>query len=153
MFTDITLIDYGRPLVERAKARKIVGPYHWAPAKPGDGRGFYQSADYLECDARGSTFALRLEYASAFLPAYSRNISHQGYACDDAGTYLIPIVARLPHDRGFLAGWTMGKGMPANLEGHIWRDAEDAARDAHEIANRDAEREREYQENLSDDES
>lgn len=43
MFTEITLIDYARPLVKRLASRKVCGPYKWRPTqRPGNGRGFYQ---------------------------------------------------------------------------------------------------------------
>lgn len=133
----ITMIDYTRPLAERAKARKSVGPYMWAPdnrALPNgrnkrfEGRGFYQANKGLRMDARGSTFELRLDYA--------RN--HLGYQRRGTGPFTHDlvlgeydgIVARLPHGRGFLAGYTLGNGMCASLGGHIWTDIEDAARAA-----------------------
>lgn len=126
--TPITMIDYTRPLELRAAARKSVGPYSWTPVDrrwahwrnlPPTGRGFYQSSEGLWMDERGSTFELRLEFAGA---CYT---SEQDQRFD-------AIIARLPNGRGFLAGWTMGAGMAAALDGRIWdteRDAERAAID------------------------
>jgi len=152
MFTRITMIDYFRPLAERAKARKSVGPYTWSPSKPGNGRGFYQSSNGLRMDPRGSTIDLRLDYANTHLPYSRRYGGVQGFYCDEFGdTMLVPIIARLPHGRGFLAGWTMGKGMCAALDSYIWSDIADAARAAFDMAEADAEREQEYQAEHSDD--
>lgn len=148
MFSDIVLIDYRRSLAARRDARKSCGPYRWTPARPGSGRSFYQfSKGGLRMDPAGSTFDLRLEEANDLLPSGSRLRRVNGYYCDEfQDCTIIPIVARLPRSRGFLAGWTMGAGMLASLDATIWETAEEAARAAHDEAERDAEREREYQE-------
>lgn len=137
----ITMIDYTRPLAERAKARKSVGPYTWTPTQRGKpngrnepfaGRGFYQSSKGLSVDARGSTFDLRLDYARNHLGYQRRGtgpFSHEMISGEYDG-----IVARLPHGRGFLAGYTLGNGMCASLDGHIWDAIEDAARYAIDMA-------------------
>lgn len=147
MFTEIKMIAYDRPLSQRVQSRRICGPYSWRPTKaPNVGRGFYQAGDGLACDPRGSTFDLRLEPANEHLPSYSRAGRILGYWCDQEGygdTYK-PIIARLPRGRGFLAGWTMGEGMCAALDSHIWPDAREAALAAHDLAETDAEHEREY---------
>lgn len=136
----VTMIDYGRPLTERAKARKSCGPYTWAPSGPHKGvhpgRGFYQASKGLAMDARGSTFELRLDYANTHAPYQRRGSGPFTSECDCEYT---AIVARLPHGRGYLAGWTMGAGMLASLDGHIWRDIEDAAKAAIDEARRAAE--------------
>lgn len=145
MFQQITMIDYGRPLADRLKARRYCGPYRWAPAKPGSGRGFYSGPSALDMDARGSSFRLRIEDANDHIRDRRNQI--RGYYCDsDCIDTLQPIIARLPRGRGFLAGWTMGAGMCASLEGDIYPDAESAAGAAHDVAEYAAEREREYQE-------
>ncbi len=143
MFSEITMIDYRRPLAARREARKHVGPYRWRPAKPGTGRGFYQASGGLYMDRHGSPLYLRIEEANDHLRG-SRLSQTTGYYADPFGDgdTLQPIIARLPHGRGFLAGWTMGRGMCAALGGHIWSDPEEAARAAHDMADRDAERER-----------
>lgn len=140
MFTEITMINYTRPPAERAKARKFCGPYKWRPSQPGKGRGFYQSSQYLEMDGPGSSFALRLDYANTHAPGYSYS-RPTGYFCDQHGDdKLTPIIARLPRGRGFLAGWTMGRGMCAALAPDIYHDIEDAALAAYNEAENDAER-------------
>lgn len=150
MFTDIVMIDYRRPISERAKSRKVCGPYHWSPrdASKSSGFGFYQSSNKLAMDRHGSIADLRLEPANDHLDRYSRLWSIDGYYCDAdcMGETLQPIVARLAHGRGFLAGWTMGKGMCASLMTAIYDDARDAAMAAHDDAEQCAEREIEREE-------
>lgn len=138
IFKEITMLDYQRPLAERAKSRKVVGPYLWRPSEPGSGRGFYRGRG-LYCDRTGSGFDLRLEEAN-------KHIRHDaiGYYVDSfQDETLQPIIARLPHSRGFLAGWTMGPNMCATLGPDIYPDAESAAWAAHSTAEHDAEQERE----------
>jgi len=144
MFKEIVLVDYRRPLAERAKARKSTGPYRWRPSQPGKGRGFYQASNSLSMDRAGSSFDLRLEPAGDHLRG-SRLAYINGYFCDPYGDgdTLQPIIARLPSGRGFLAGWTMGAGMCASLDAYIWETEEEAARAAHDMAESDAEREQE----------
>lgn len=151
MFSNIVMINYARPLAERAASRKVVGPYRWSPSTPGKGRGFYQAGGSgLECG--DSTFRLRLEWANDHLGG-SRLSHTTGYYCDldGEGDTLQPIIARLPHGRGFLAGWTMGPNMAACLDGSIYIDEYDAARAAHDLAEYDAEESRLDQ--MTDDES
>ena len=143
-FHNIVMLDYARPLSARLEARKHAGPYHWTPTKPGTGRAFYQAQDGLFCDPRGSTFDLRLDYATTHWSSWRTPAS---YHCEMEGdTVLTPIVARLPRGRGFLAGWTMGRGMCAELDGTIHETIEEAARMAHEEARIAAERQREFEE-------
>lgn len=153
MFDCIRILDYSRPLSDRAKSRKVVGPYMWSPSKPGTGRGFYQSSRGLEMDRAGSTFDLRLEDANEFLGS-SRLSQITGYFCDDFGhDTLKPIVARLPRSRGFLAGWTMGEGMCASIGSEIYEAAETAARAAHGMAEYDADEMQSAREEDDEDES
>lgn len=145
MFREIVMIDYGRPLAARLASRKYCGPYRWTPAAPGKGRGFYSGTSALDMDARGSGFRLRIEDANDH--TRDRRNQVRGYYCDpDCIDTLQPIIARLPRGRGFLAGWTMGAGMCASIEGYVYPDAESAASAAHDVAEYAAEREREYQE-------
>ncbi|WP_155986686.1 hypothetical protein [Thioalkalivibrio sp. ALE23] len=58
------------------------------------------------------------------------------------------IVMRLPHGRGFLAGWSMGEGMPSVFDKEIHHDETDAAHAADNMSERAAERAREYQEEM-----
>lgn len=138
MFERITLHDYSRPMVARAKSRKSAGPYVWTPSKAGQGRGFYSGQD-CQTAAHGAGFRLRLEAANDHLSG--RMSGTIGYFCDvdESGDSLMPIVARLPGGRGFLAGWTMGAGMCGALGPDVWPDAVGAANEAHRMAERDAE--------------
>lgn len=144
------LHDFKTPMAKRLASRQHTGPYYFSPAKPGTGRGFYQSSDYMACG--DSTFDLRLDYANTHLRGF-RFARVEAYWCDEDGsTTLTPIVARLPHGRGFLAGWSMGKGMLANIDSTIYRDIEDAAMAAHDMAESDAEKERDAAQNETDSE-
>lgn len=135
---EIVLHDTRKSLATRLRDRKYVGPYHWVPVKPGTGRSFYQDSNALECD-RQSTFDLRLRTADQYLDSRFRRPT--AYFTDLEGIDSIaPIVALLPHGRGYLAGWTMGEGMLASLAPEIHRTAKDAALAAHDQAERDAER-------------
>ncbi|WP_372395282.1 hypothetical protein ABMY26_06650 (plasmid) [Azospirillum sp. HJ39] len=152
----ITLINYGRPLTERAKSRKVVGPYYFTVPQPNGGCNgvglFFYMGRHNDMDQHGSAIRLRVEDANKHLRG-SRLSHTTGYYSDRYGHETIkPIIARLPRGRGFLAGWTMGEGMASSLDPHIWADAEDAARAAHDEAERAAEREQEHEDEESDDE-
>jgi hypothetical protein len=135
--------DFTRTLPERLKRREYTGPYYWNPTQPGKGRGFYQSSKGLYCDKSGSTFDLRLEEANDHLSG-TRLAQINGYYCDQhQDETLQPIIARLPHGRGFLAGWTMGRGMFGSIDCDIYETAEEAAYAAHSMAEHDAETSRE----------
>ena len=142
------MINYGRSLKKRAESRKVVGPYYWTPRISGsDGVGFYQSQNDLAMDALGSTCNLRLSYTNPHI-----GLRPSAYWCDQEGfTTLTPIVAALPHGRGFLAGWTMGEGMVASLFTHIHETEEDAAYAAHEKARMQAAEEQEAEQFAEED--
>ena len=139
MFSQITMIDYSATVARRLEMRRWVGPYCWTPAKPNQGRAFYQHNGSLKVDAKGSTFNLRLEFANDHLTGRLARV--YGY-CMGHGEYIQPIIARLPHGRGFLAGWTMGSGMLASVDATIHASEHDAALAAHDEAASAAERER-----------
>jgi hypothetical protein len=155
MFTEITLIDFKTPIRKRLESRKVCGPYRWTPSAAGKGRGFYMASNGFEMDRHGSTLRLRIEPANDHISGRMAGIT--GYYCDEHGDQTLePIIARLPHGRGFLAGWTMGAGMCASLGGGVYEDVEDAARGAHSLAEYDAEESRwadaEERENADEDE-
>lgn len=140
--------DLTAPLRARLKTRKgPCGPYFWhATRAPSNGRCFYSSCrDALVMDRAGSTLDLRLSWANPYLTG-QRVARITGYFCDmdGDGDTLRPIVATLPRSRGYLAGWTMGAGMLGNLDAKIYDTTEDAALAAHDMAERDAERNREH---------
>ena len=68
-----------------------------------------------------------------------------GWYYNDAYETIHGIVARLPHDRGFLAGWTMGDGMASNLDRYVYDDQRDAERAANDAAQQAAERQQEFE--------
>jgi hypothetical protein len=155
MFHHIVLRDLSKPIRERHS--KHVGPYTWEPtdAAWSKGFGFYTaSGKGLRMDRAGSRFDLRLEYANDLLDSYSRLAGITGYYCDEfQDSTMIPIVARLPHGRGFLAGWTMGQGMCASLSSYIHETERDAAIAAHDDAESAAQREQEYQARMNAEDS
>lgn len=142
----IKIHDFRRPMAERAKQRKVCGPYQWTVGAPGDRRdgvGFYMASGRggLRMDRHGASLRLRVSEA----PETRRGVT--GYYGDEFGdTVFTPIIARLPRGRGFLAGWTMGAGMCATLSIDIHDTEEEAGHAAHGEAERAAEAEREYQE-------
>lgn len=130
-FREIVMIPYDTPLRRRLESRRYCGPYTRTPTEPGQGRGFYQSSRGLEVDKHGSTFRLRLEKAGMHVA--SGRLRRGGYSTS-AGDCFVPIIARLPRRRGFLAGWTLGEGMCGSLEPEIYNEAREAANRAYDAA-------------------
>lgn len=117
----------------------VTGDYYHAP-KPvtkSSSIGFYLDSDGMPslrwkwCD--------KVDYAT---------IRHTGWFTDEFGDSekIRGIVLRLPNNRGFLAGWSMGEGMASTVDCDIISDEVDAAYQADSMAERDAENERDYQE-------
>lgn len=117
------------------KRNPVTGPYYHAP-RPNAGTAFF----YLGSDFQPG---LRIAYADEV----SRRIRHRGWYCDESHDQTIRgIVARLPHGRGFLAGWTMGEGMASELDTScIWADETEAAHAADSAAELTADRQRDYE--------
>ena len=70
-----------------------------------------------------------------------------GYYTDEFGygETMKPCLARLPHG-WMLAGWTLGEGMATSFDASgLYADEREAWIAAHHMAERDAERERDYQ--------
>jgi hypothetical protein len=118
--------------------RKFCGEYYHAPCPDtaGTGRRFF----YLDSDDQTFT---RWQWCDE-VPGV--RIGHTGWFCDEYGDYekIRGIVVALPHGR-FLAGWSMGKNMSSAVDTDLYDTAEDAAYVADSMAERAAEREREYQ--------
>jgi hypothetical protein len=121
---------------------KVCGPYYrTAPNTDSTHAFFYLDSDFMP--------GLRWEWADE---VEDSRIRHTGWFTDDYGDgdTIRGIVMRLPHGRGFLAGWSMGKSMASEIDCSVWDDAIDAARDADRMAERAAEQaredERKYQE-------
>ena len=124
--------DLSRPLRERAKSRRVVGPYHFFPHMIRERDGDQVVSFYL-----GSDFApdLRIQEVTEF------GNHPRWYADPYQDQTITGIVARLPHGRGFLAGWTMGEGMISVLERDVYPDLESAISAADDLAMYAAERE------------
>lgn len=126
-----------------AKAKnRCTGPYYHAP-KPAAGRdngkGFYLS----DAGAPG----LRWTWCDE-VEGVGRSIDHTGWFTDNFGTgeKIRGLVFRLPHERGFLAGWSMGEGMASALEYDVYPDEISAAHAADSLAESAAEDQREFEE-------
>jgi len=146
----IKLLDFNKPI--RQRDSKHTSPYYFTPSAnitQTAGVGGYMRNNEL---AKGSFVRLRIELANDHLTdyGYSSLSRIDGYYIDeDQDQTLVPMVARLPSSRGFLAGWTMGENMSTYFAPEIYDDIEDAARAAHAEAEYDADRahesEREFQ--------
>lgn len=127
--------NLNRPLQKRLEARKHTGAYYMQSPTAGkdEYRSFYLDSDFMP--------TLRHRTADEIL-----TLSHTGWFCDDMQLQTIyGLVFRLPHERGFLAGWSMGEGMASTLDTTIYDDEEAAAYIADSMAENAAENEREYQ--------
>lgn len=129
-------------LRKKRESRKYCGPYYHAP-KPTDksGIGFY-------LDSAGQPFT-RWKWCDDVL----NNIGHTGWFCDRyaAGDTIRGIVVYLPHGR-FSAGYSMGDGMASFVDGELYDDETSAAYAADSMAENAAERQREYEETLENEE-
>ena len=125
--------DLQKRLAQRNPA--IVGGYIHG-TKPGHkGRSFYLDNDFMP--------SLRWRWCDDIC----NSIRHTGWYCDSfQDSKIRGIVMRLPRNRGFLAGWSMGDGMISEIEYIIYNDERDAAWAADSIAENIAEKEREFQE-------
>lgn len=118
--------------------KPLTGPYYSAP-KPLNGKN------------QGNSFYLASDFAPGLRWMWADNvvssINHTGWFCDDHGdTKIRGVVFRLPADRGFLIGWSMGEGMASVIEtGTIYDTKVIAACHADALAAQAAEDEREYQ--------
>jgi hypothetical protein len=106
------------------------------PVTPGNESSFYYESDFCP--------SLRWRYCDDVNP----RIDHTGWFCDEDGwgDKIRGIVGRLPKGRGFVAGWTMGEGMASGMDCTVYAEEREAANAADSMAERIAEREREYQE-------
>lgn len=106
-----------RAMRKKREQRRHTGGYYHAPT-PNQARGWgFYDVGWDE----GCGFNLRL-------------IRGDGFTNWGTGQEFIPIVARLPHGRGFLAGWTLGEHMAASLDARIFDDEDDAMRAAEDEA-------------------
>ncbi len=122
---------------KRTHGKRVCGPYYANEPYPNSKGGmFYLESDFMP--------GLRWEWADEVDGA---RIEHTGWFTDEygVGDKIRGLVLRLPHGRGFLAGWSMGEGMASTFDYDIWDDIVECARDADRMAERAAEDEREYQ--------
>lgn len=115
----------------------FTGDYYHAP-KPNnrDGIAFYLTA------GDGCPFSLRHQWCDEVSGV---RIRHTGWFADDyQDTKYRGLVFRLPHGRGFLAGYSMGEQMASSVDFYLYRDEVDAAYAADALAQQAADREREY---------
>lgn len=128
------------PMAKRLAQAKAnwSAPYYHAPTpNQGKGIGFYLDSDGMP--------QLRWQWCDEVTGV---RINHSGWYSDEFGDAekIRGVVFRLPHSRGFLAGWSMGEGMASAIEYGVHESETDAARAADSIAENVAESEREYQE-------
>ena len=113
--------------------RKVCGGYFHAP-RPNDnsGRGFY--------------------LGDAGQPAPRWEFTGAEYYCDrDRHDTIRGIILRLPHGR-FLAGYSMGEDMASGVDSTVYTDEDEARHAADEEARIAADRQREHEEKLLDEE-
>lgn len=123
------LADFGKP--------KVTGSYYHAPRPNSSGSFFYLESDFMP--------GLRWEWADEVGGCHLR---HTGWYTDDyaCGDTIRGIVMRLPHGRGFLAGWSMGAGMASVVETDcVYNDDTDAAYAADSLAEHAADQQREHE--------
>ena len=110
-------------------------------AKPGcKSKSFYLDSDFMP--------SLRWYWCDDVC----NSIRHTGWYCDSfQDSKIRGIVMRLPHNRGFLAGWSMGEGMISEIEYIIHANEIDAALEADNLADQVAWKERDFQESQDED--
>lgn len=124
--------------LEARKAAKrfprCCGPYQTNPGTtPAQQMSFYHTSDFAP--------DLRMRYADEVI-----SLRHSGWFYNEFGDTMRGLVARLPHGRGFLAGWTMGENMASGLDrATIYDNEEDAARAADSEAEIAAETQRNWE--------
>lgn len=131
-----------KPLKERLAKykegkRQEVSPYFQTkPCPNNDGRTFYLDSDFMP--------RLRWQWCDEV----ATSIGHRGWFTDEYGDSdkIRGIVMRLPNNRGFIPGWSMGDGMASECEYDVYDDEIECAYRADKLAERVAEDEREYRE-------
>ena len=126
--------NLNKPVLERVKSRKVVGPYIVTPSDSTHDVFFYLDSDFSPLN--------RWQWADEIV-----RLNHNGWYTDEFcdSDVIRGIVFRLPHGRGFLAGWSMGDSMATIAERYIYSEETSAAFTADSIAQYAAEKEREYQ--------
>lgn len=121
------------------KSLRLHGYRSDKPSPNPDGKMFYLDSDFMP--SLRWTWADKVEHS---------RIDHRGWYSDEYGDgdKIRGLVFRLPHNRGFLAGWSMGESMCGEVDYTIYDDEIQAARNADTMAQHVAEREIEYQSSL-----
>ena len=155
-FAGFTWPRYVATLESGPRARRIerrrnpsTGPYYHAPRPitrqhQQEGRGFY-------LDGHGGAPGLRWcwcdEVPADWVCDVDPKIDHEGWFTDEFGDEKFRgLVFKLPRNRGFLAGWSMGEGMASEVDATVYCVASDAAYAADSMAEAAAERQREFEE-------
>lgn len=134
------------PLVKRLAefkvnhGNRVCGPYfRTQPSVNAKGMSFYLGSDFMP--------DMRWEWCDE---VEGSRVRHTGWFCDDFQDQKIRgLVFRLPHSRGFLAGWSLGEGMASGLEYEIYDYEIEASRAADSLAENIAEAERERNEYIT----
>lgn len=114
-----------------------TGPYYMSPKPNRDSYSFYLGSDFAP--------GLRWEWADDV----SSSIRHNGWYTDKdgGGDKIRGIVMRLPQNRGFLAGYSMGERMISSVDtSTVYENIKDAAHAADSDAERVADDAREANE-------
>ena len=132
----IRLVDFSKPLRRRVEMRKVCGPYMLTvrPANARrDGFGFYFGSDGGMA-RHGGRAGLRV----------AAQTPHGYYADDYRDSVIYGYALALPHGRGYLAAIGEGANMWGSVDYEIHATERDALYAADSMAERAAEREREY---------
>lgn len=126
---------------KRLNRYKVTGGYYSSPIprkRETNGFSFYLNSDFQPFT--------RWQYCDDVC----KSIRHTGwFVDDDCFEKIRGIVCRLPHNR-FLPGWTLGEGMASCVECLTFNDETECALYANQLAEHQAELEREYNETLVD---
>ena len=144
-----TLIDLSEslsvPAGRKRRDRRVVGPYRFTPGRAEAAAPifFYHASDSMLTG--DGCVTLRLQWADDVTGA---GINHTGWYTDEYGDgdHIRGVIARLTtgRNRGFLAGWSMGRGMCGELEREIYEHDFEAASVADQLAHLQADRERQH---------
>lgn len=123
------------PLTRTRHRFKVSTSYQTAPAPITRGARAESFSYYLDSDFAPD---LRWQWCDDVSGA---RITHTGWFTDEngEGDKIRGLVLRLPHGRGFLAGWSMGEGMATTVERYRYDSEVDAAHAADSIADRASE--------------
>lgn len=137
-FAGFSFPKYVWTLPRRPRSTSTGEYYHAPTPNAAKTAGFYLDSDGMP--------GLRWTWCDEVAAA---RIKHTGWYSDEHGDreLIRGIVVRLPQFRGFLAGWSMGKGMASSLDvSKIYETETEAAYASDALAQNTAEQEQEFQE-------